>query len=52
MDTSKPVFLIQRRDLIVHALPNVASAKVSFTAGVSSVYGVSLIVRVIGRGKT
>ena len=52
MDLPTPVLLILRGVLLVHVLPDVASAKISFTAGVISVYGVSLIVRFVDRGKT
>ena len=52
MDLSTPVLLIRRRVLIVHVLPNIASANISFTPIVSSVFGVSLIVGFIGRDKT
>ena len=52
MDISTPLLMIHWSVLIVHTLPDVASAKISFTAGVSSVCGVSLNVVFLGGGTT
>ena len=50
MDMSMPVFLIQRGVPLVNPLPDVASAKISFTAGISSVCGANLLFRFVGIG--
>ena len=52
MDPSTPVLLIRRGDLLVHALPDVARANISFISGVSSIYGVSIIIGFVSKGKT
>ena len=48
MDMSTPVLLVCRGVVLVHMLPGVASAKISFTAGISSVCAVSLTVGLLG----
>ena len=50
MDPLTLVLMILRVVLLVHALPNIVSADISFVAGVRSVYGVSLIAGFFGRG--
>ena len=52
MDPSTPVLIICRGVLLVHALPNVASANISFAEGVRRVYGVIIIVGFVGGGNT
>ena len=51
IDLSTPVLLIRRGVLLVNTFPNIASANVSFNAGVISVCGFSLVVEFIGGGK-
>ena len=39
-----PVLIILREVLLVHVLPDVASENISFTADVSSICGISLLI--------
>ena len=55
MDPSTQVLLIFRGVLLVHALTDVAYEKIYFTAGISSVWGASIIAAIsefVGGGKT
>ena len=47
VDPSTPVLLIRCRVLFIHALPNVASANISCTSGISSVCGASSIAAIL-----
>ena len=52
MDPSMPVLMIRRGVMLIHALIDVAFTNISCTTGFISVCGVSLIVRLVGGGKT
>ena len=55
MDLSTPVLIIFCRVLFFHALPKSTSTKISCITGISSVYGASSIMEILGfvnEGKT
>ena len=52
MDPSTLVLMIIRKVLLFHALTDVVSVNIYFTAGIIIVCGFSLIVGFIGGGKT